>query len=92
MIGMTKSEVLNCAGIPDRKQELDELEQLVYERSGDSDASFVGGIVNVRNRDCKVTVMLSEGKVTKVKYGGNSGGLLTEDEQCAYIVEDCVKD
>ena len=41
-------------------------------------------------RFCDVQVVMSEGRVMAVNYNGPTGGFLTEDEQCAYAVRNCL--
>jgi len=44
------------------------------------------------SRYCTVQVVMTNGVVEAVHYNGPTGGLLTEDEQCAYAVRNCVKE
>jgi hypothetical protein len=41
-------------------------------------------------RYCIVQVVMTEGKVQAVNYTGPTGGLLTDDEQCAFAVRNCL--
>jgi hypothetical protein len=41
-------------------------------------------------RFCKVDVVFNGSRVARVNYSGPTGGLLTEGEQCAYAVSNCV--
>lgn len=40
---------------------------------------------------CEATFTLKDGIVKKITYHGRTGGLLTKDEQCAFIIENCLK-
>ena len=86
MIGLTKQEVLYCAGIPERVTQYGGIEYLQYShwyvRGNDGDTD---------TRNCDVTISLSGGRVSKVDYRGDTGGLLTQGESCYYIVKDCVQ-
>jgi hypothetical protein len=42
------------------------------------------------SRFCTVNVVMSEGRVSRVNYAGPTGGLLTQGEQCAFVVKNCV--
>lgn len=42
------------------------------------------------SRYCSVQIVMRAGVVTAVHYNGPTGGLLTEDEQCAYAVRNCL--
>lgn len=86
MIGLTKQEVLNCAGIPERVTQYEGIEYLQY-----SHGYLSGTSGDIDTRTCKVTIHLSGRKVSKVDYRGDTGGLLTEDESCYYVVKDCVQ-
>ncbi|MFX1767714.1 MULTISPECIES: hypothetical protein [Paraburkholderia] len=44
-----------------------------------------------RHRSCTVSVVMTNGVVSRVNYSGPTGGALTKGEQCAYAVENCVK-
>jgi hypothetical protein len=100
LIGMSKKDLLLCAGVPLRQERVDDLEFLTYAGGGDS----VGGAVATStssktafavgksaHRYCEATFVLKDGTVQKVNYQGRTGGLLTRGEQCAFIVENCVK-
>lgn len=43
-----------------------------------------------QRRYCDVHIVLKDGRVQAVNYSGRTGGLLTQGEQCAYAVENCV--
>ena len=86
MIGLTKREVLECAGIPKRAMQSDGVEYLQYSYrwQGGNDGNTV-------TKNCDVTITLSDGRVSKVDYRGDTGGLLTKGWACYYVVEDCVQ-
>ncbi|MFZ5570730.1 MAG: hypothetical protein ACOZF0_10015 [Thermodesulfobacteriota bacterium] len=86
MIGMTKAELLACAGVPVRSERLENMEFMTYSSGGDSHGMFH----RVR-RYCEVTFTLRDGRVEKIAYNGNTGGYFTEDEQCAYALKSCLQ-
>lgn len=49
------------------------------------------GTATSRRRFCTVNVVMTDGAVSAVNYQGPTGGLLTQGEQCAYVVDACVK-
>jgi hypothetical protein len=77
---MKKAALLACAGLPERQTTEDGLEFLVYTAS-----SHI-----LRTRSCQAT-FLKHGVVQSVTYQGRTGGFLSQDEQCALIVESCLK-
>lgn len=100
LIGMSKKDLFSCAGVPQRQAHVDDLELLTFSGGGDS----VGGAVATQTspstavasgkttrRYCEATFVLKDGVVQKVNYQGRTGGLLSKGEQCAFIVEHCVK-
>lgn len=100
LVGMTKADLLTCAGVPLRQERLGDLEFLTYAGGGDSvgsavatETSSTSAVVagNATHRYCEATFVLKDGIVKKVNYQGRTGGLLTKGEQCAFIVENCVK-
>jgi len=81
MIGATKAHVLDCMGKPDETLAYPRSETLTYNsRAADSNARLF----------CKVDIVVSDGVVARVDYNGDTGGLLTRDEQCAPMVARCI--
>ena len=56
--------------------------------AGNSQTSSFG-IASTRHRSCTVSVVLTNGSVSRVNYSGPTGGVLTKGEQCAYAVQNC---
>lgn len=54
-------------------------------------SSSTSATARSQRRYCEATFVLKEGIVQKVSYQGRTGGALTKGEQCAFIVENCVK-
>jgi len=86
LIGLSKERLLACAGVPHRQTATNEWEYFTYFASGGS----VGGKGAVTRRYCEATFVLQNNKVVGVNYTGETGGLLYGDEQCGYIVANCV--
>lgn len=98
LIGMSKAELLSCAGAPVRSESADNIEVLTYTGGGDS-TGFLGGggtngggggAVSLEHRYCEVSFILTNGRVSRINYAGRTGGLLTKGEQCAFVVENCM--
>jgi len=86
MIGLSKQDVLSCAGIPTRTMRSEGVEYLLYshrEQRGDDGDTYT--------RNCDVTIALDSGRVSKVSYRGRTGGWVTQGEACYYVVKDCVQ-
>src|SRR5258705_323031 len=77
LLGMSKRDLLSCAGVPQRQQRVDDLEFLTFSGGGDS----VGGAVVTQTspstavatgrsarRYCEATFILKDGIVQKVNY------------------------
>lgn len=90
LVGMSKKDLLTCAGVPNRQEAIDDLEYLTYT----GDESRAGGAVmtsqytavhSSRKKSCEATFVLKDGIVQKVSYKGR-------DKLCAVIVENCVRE
>ena len=100
LVGMSKKDLLLCAGVPLRQERVEDLEFLSFAGGGDlvgstfatgTSPSSAVAVGKSTHRYCEATFVLKNGIVQKVNYQGRTGGLLTKGEQCAFIVENCVK-
>lgn len=100
MVGMSKKDLFLCAGVPLRQEHVEDLEFLSYAGGGDSVDSAVAtstspsaavAVGKSTHRYCEATFVLKDDIVQKVNYQGRTGGRNTKGEQCAFIVENCVK-
>jgi hypothetical protein len=99
LIGMQRRDLLSCAGAPVRQASDGDMEFLTYVGGGDGNGVAMGvatapvgvAITSSKHRYCEVTFVLSNGMVQKVNYAGRTGGWASEGEQCAFVVENCVK-
>lgn len=87
LVGLSKVDLLSCAGVPVRSEKIDNMEFLTYSGSGDSKGFF-----HRRQHYCEVTFTLKDGVVQKVSYAGNTGSYFTKGEQCAYVIAPCLKE
>ena len=98
LVGMSKKDLLSCAGVPVRSQQVEGIEFLTYVGGGDNvgyasggtGSSAAGGVIAMHKRYCEVTFVLKDGKVEKLNYTGRTGGWATKDEQCAFVIENCL--
>lgn len=103
MIGLPRAQVLACMGVPQAQAQDGPTEVWSYASGGDVDVSTVNnayaygnsatafGTSSAKMRSCVVNVVMTSGKVSAVNYAGRTGGLLTEGEQCAFAVKNCVQ-
>jgi hypothetical protein len=101
MIGMSKKELFTCAGVPIRQERVDDLEFLVYSSGGDSfgpmaamaipSSSTAIGIAGSMRFSCELTFILKDEIIQKINYSGRTGEPLTKGEQCAFVIENCLK-
>lgn len=107
MIGMSQEQVFTCMGIPIKKGKVGNTEIWLYKSGNgysrknkqSASASFSGAIKSAlmfsdsekRRRFCRISIVMRNKRVRTVNYNGPTGGFLTEDEQCAYAVRNCLK-
>lgn len=96
MVGMKKAELFACAGVPERAAEADGLEFLTYTGGGDQVSAAYAptrrtAFSRTDQRSCEATFTLKDGAVQVVVYKGRTGGWATEGEQCAFVVQNCVR-
>ena len=94
LVGLSKAEVLACAGQPERTEAGVDSESLSYSASSGETGYAVGtgsSLLSKVRRSCEVVFVLRRGYVEDVKYvGEQTGGMLTPDEECFPIVKKCV--
>ena len=96
MIGMSKEQVRRCMGPPPFSYTEGSTEVWAYRSDGESagaaQTSGTGAIAGSSNaRDCIVNVMMQDGRVIDLDYRGPAGRSLAKENQCASMVENCVK-
>jgi len=97
LVGISKADLLACAGAPVRSASSGDTEVMTYVGGGDSiivgggaASTAGGGVATVQRRYCEVSFVLRSGRVEKINYAGRTGGLVTGGEQCAFVVQNCV--
>jgi hypothetical protein len=101
LIGMTKENLLSCAGVPNGSYVSNGTEFLSYRSGGSTSHSAyttpgIGGYaprtyISSRNRYCDINITLKNNIVRKVNYSGKTGAALSRDSECAYVLERCVR-
>lgn len=93
LVGLSRDQILGCAGKPERIAGPARSESLVYS-SASGDSSIVigssGGPVQKSVHSCEVTFVMRDNWVVEVQYAGRTGNTLTPDEECAPIVRKCM--
>lgn len=86
MVGFTKERILACMGPPMNKAAEGATESWSYASTPTINMDRGSG----STRYCNVTILMTGGIVSSVRYQGPTGGLISEGEQCAYLVNACV--
>ena len=100
LVGMSKVDLYSCAGVPNRKEMVEDREFLTYEGGGDQtgyaggggEGGIGAGGVSLKKKYCHANVVLKDGRVEKVSYSGRTGGYFTKGEQCAFILDPCLSE
>jgi hypothetical protein len=80
LVGMTRAKIETCMGRPFDAETDGSTVTLTYNSSRKPEEKLF----------CKVGIEIQKGLVSRVNYSGWTGGLLSEDEQCAPVVEKCL--
>jgi hypothetical protein len=102
LIGMSRAQLIDCAGQPDRVVQAGALEQFIYlygeqrPMVGEPDPQGTGIQTAPPAASstpwCEATITLENSRVTSVRYRGQTGGLITGARNvCGEIVYHCVR-
>ncbi len=100
MIGMSKERVLACMGPPAAKAAEGATEVWSYPSGNGmtvggasvvAQRGFATGVGASSSRFCTVNVTMVDGAVSRMNYVGPTGGALTQGEQCAFAIQNCLK-
>jgi outer membrane protein assembly factor BamE (lipoprotein component of BamABCDE complex) len=96
MIGLTKEQVLACMGPPLNRASEGATEVWSYNSTNGYTAVASNGgrgwaTATASQRFCTVNVTMTDGRVSRLNYLGPTGGMLTQGEQCAFAVQNCVQ-
>jgi hypothetical protein len=95
LIGMSKYDFMRCAGEPWEMRSYGSTETLHYVSENTEsihDKFRIPFKKAVEGEYCEAHVGITDGKVSSIRYSGQTGGLVTftEGEACAAIVERCL--
>lgn len=97
LIGMSRGDLMSCAGVPDKREELPDREILQYQQDKEVEGPLtVKGPFDLAlsvgaKGTCHAVLTLRDGVVSRVGYTGPSGTLLGPYAACAPILKGCVK-
>ena len=80
LVGMTRAKIETCMGTPFNAETDGSTTTLTYNSIRKPEEKLF----------CKVSIEIQKGRVSRVDYSGWTGGLFSEDEQCAPMVEKCL--
>lgn len=92
LIGMSKLDLYECAGIPTRKDGVEGVEFLTYTNHGEEQAKIQRyGEVGFKRSSCSTTFTIKDGKISNYKYNSQrgSGGYFAGRLLCSNIMRDC---
>jgi len=94
MPGMSKADLIACAGAPLRSSTIDGTEYLTYSHAdaySDASSKLTGILVgSALYFECTATFAISKGHINKVTFSGKTGGNFTQGAACYNIVAQCV--
>ena len=102
LVGLTRAQLIDCAGQPDRVIGSGSIEQLVYlygehrRMVGEPDPHSTGVQTAPPTANstpwCEATFVMENSRVTNVRYRGQTGGIFTGPQNvCGEIVYHCVR-
>ncbi len=100
LVGKRKGFILSCAGEPSRTRTEGDRTYLTYLRIAKDDGQDFAASKQdnpalaqamAKRRYCEATFVIRKDRVEHLRYAGNSGGLVTQGEQCGFIVNSCVR-
>lgn len=97
MLGLSRADVVACAGVPDMDEERDGQEVLTYRQDAPVQGPLdlkgplslelsIGG-----HGTCRASVAIRGGRVVRVTYSGPSATLEGRDGACAGVVRGCLR-
>lgn len=97
LLGKSRSDVVACAGVPDRDELHDGQEVLVWTQEAKGANSFslttpfnFALSVNM-DGNCKVIVAVKKDRVWRVGFSGKAGGWRGEDSVCRLALRSCLR-
>jgi hypothetical protein len=98
LIGVSKADLDMCAGLPTKSERIDNTTEMrSYERSAETNSGINltfpvigGGVAIGAGGYCHATFKLVDGRVTELRYSGETSELGLPNGVCAPIVRGCV--
>jgi hypothetical protein len=97
LIGMTKQAFIQCAGEPWEMRSYGATETLLYlnDKKYRKGETIPGKVVyavksEIEGQYCEARVAITDGRVSAIRYSGQTGGAFTGGEACAPIVQGCM--
>ncbi|MGZ8217412.1 hypothetical protein [Methylomagnum sp.] len=92
---LPKEDLLKCMGKPVHEEKTDKRETLIFSGAAPEQPTcpmraFMGQ-QSPAKRYCWASVTLKEGRVENIEYPPSNDGVIVTGEQCAFLVENCVK-
>jgi hypothetical protein len=97
LLGMSELDLQTCLGAPDQRSTIGSSKVLTYSSSSTRNGGLsltlplVGGFSFSGSGYCHVNVRLDNGRVSKVRFSGETDALAAPDAYCAPIVRSCVR-
>lgn len=98
LIGWSEVDLESCLGAPDQKATFGDIDILTYYGNSTSSTGLTFGVpfladIGVTGGGggyCHATFRLKEGRVTEVRYSGETNATLAPDAYCAPIISGCL--
>ena len=95
LVGLSKADLLRCAGVPNRMMSDAEALYMTYDNSQTGQSGITlpiigGGINLVGDEYCHTTFKLVGDRVASVSYAGNTGNALGSLAMCGFAVSTCI--
>ncbi|WP_174766809.1 hypothetical protein [Acetobacter indonesiensis] len=95
LVGLTRPELISCAGVPDAREDRDGQEVLVWKQDQNVDGGvsvstpFLIGLSIAGRGTCHFVATIRDGKVRRISYTGPSQTLYGPLAACEPLVRDC---
>lgn len=96
LLGMAKVDLEACLGVPEQHSAFGDTEILTYYATSTSSGGFtlglplLGGLSLAGGGYCHATFKLDSGRVTELRYTGETNAAFAPNAYCAPIVRSCV--
>jgi hypothetical protein len=95
LVGMSETDLEACLGLPDQKVTKAKTSIFTYFASPTRTVSLTVPLINVIGVSfagyCHATFRLYNGRVTEIRYTGDTDSMGSKDSACAPIVRSCIQ-